>query len=62
MLSRKLYDGCVKDFPAVDRMIGNPFTRARPSKLFIGKDCVVYKMSAVLKIMDSLAVINILIH
>jgi hypothetical protein len=62
MLSRKLYDVGVKDFSAVDRVIGNPFTHARTSQIFIGKDCVVHKMSAVQNIMDFLAVIHILIH
>jgi len=52
VLSRKPYDWGVKDFSAVDHMIGNSFTSARISQIVIGKDCVVYKMSAVQKIMD----------
>ena len=52
MLSRKPYDGGVKDFSAVDHMFVNLFTSARISQIFIGSDFVVYKMSAVQKIMD----------
>jgi len=47
---------------AVDRMIGNPFTPARTSQIFIGKDCVIYKMPAVQKVTDFSAVTNSLIH
>jgi len=55
-------DGGVKDFSAVAHIIGNPLTSVRISQIFIGKDCVVYKMSAVQKIMAFSAVINTLIH